>query len=285
MSQRIEIYKELRDELKASLETQYTYNMGFGNVQDAYNIFLRMMEFGFISFDDPRANPRTKMFKVDGYPIDCADPANWAMRDVRRGAGSNYAPKPLFGEFNYQFAMLEEIIPHWGKRLENGYEGDVFMDVLPSKVVVRMITSKKSIKDAFSNINDICKENGVKAGDMSDILKEALLGMAVVYEISMTGNVMNGFRVMGYVVYRVTDDGSAYNCFTFVRYPAMAKMWLNVTYFQSDIERVAHENLCRAIPVANLHQVIKPDKALEIQSNMIRASNSKGAPPKKLVTA
>lgn len=279
--ERIEVYNELRESLNGDLETQYSYLMTTGNVDEAYKTFLRLMDYGFINYGDERANPKTKMFKTKEHLIDCTKSSNWATRDFRREVGVSYVPKQIIGDFNFQYALLEESLGHWGKRVEGNYEGDIYMDKTPRKVLVKMLTTKKAVKNAIDDIKNICKKRSISPKGMDDILDEALLGMDTIYEVTVDGNVMNGYKTLGYVVYRLASDGCSYNGFTIMRYKEAAEIWLNIQYLNSDILKMASECLCSVAPVNKVSEIIKPDEGFSLQNILVEASKVKGPKPEK----
>lgn len=223
----IEKYIKSGESIRDQLEAQYNIQMYMGDVEKAYQIFLKLMEFGFISADDKRANPSTKLFRNSEVCIKCNEPANWAGLDIRRNNGA-YVPKYFLCNCAYKLTSPVIQVEHWGKRVEGNYSGDVMIGNIPKKLICSSVNYIKQIDNLFDNLQNVEKEYKLKAGSFESMRKAAKVGAVRVYEVTVDGNTLPGLKTIGYLFMRYNYQTSQFDILVSTLYNVAIKSWIDV---------------------------------------------------------
>lgn len=186
-------YKECEVELASKLEAHYQLLMFNKRYEEAVDVLGRLMAFKLIDRWDERLDKKYKPFKQAG--ISTEDRFKYDLRK-----DSNYSPEWLFADIPHYFGTTLRALGHMGKRVEGEYSCDMVYPEKELEIAFRLLNTPRSAKDAIESIGKTYLEETGKKLNVAALAEEAEVGFARVYEISISNNVVNGYKIMGYVV-------------------------------------------------------------------------------------
>ena len=263
----VEAYKNYETDLASTLEAQYNFLILSERPEEACDVLGRLMAFKLIDRWDERLNKKYKPFKNAGIITE-----NRFKYDLR--TDSNYLPEWLFADIPYRFGTKLKSFGHMGQRVEGEYSCDTVFPDKDLDVEFRILNTSKSAQTAVENIAKLYLEETGKALNVRSLMEEVEVGFSRVYEISILNNVVNGYKVLGYLVMiKSLTDGKFY-----------AKLALKFKVFKylfvdiATAQRVFVAEINDALKMGDnlkVSAIMDSKKAAEEQTRMMREDRDK----------
>ena len=270
-------YEQFEDEMRASLEQQYQYNMLIGDRVSAHEILKTLMEYRLIPESDPRTKTDTKVF---GKDVNVKDSSNWGMLDYRRRENAGFIGKYMYSKLSEYKVFNVPTLPHWGKRVEGNYEGDIKITANTMKVRMSLMITSQQVKNAMEEIKAISDANkSNRMGNYEELRMLALRGVMRVYKLEVVGNIISKYRLLGFVMIKVNNSGNLV-AVTIIKYEALYNSWVSIQHFMNELKNAIINSSSTPITVGNLFD---PAESIRKQNEMIKIDTARDSEHKKLV--
>ena len=199
-------YKDLRNNIKAVLESKYIQHMASGNSQGMYDVLAELQRYRLIAKDDSRLDKSSfKRFQADGVDTDTKVYKDFRLDNVKNPSSftgyttiDTLPDNIVFGKIPFMNVKIKNL-GYWGERRELQYRGDI---IIPEKDHTYMIASAEDGGKAGSIINSICtlikKYTGKEFGNLDKFKKMVEIGQIKVGTIRLAGNEEFSVKELGY---------------------------------------------------------------------------------------
>lgn len=271
MHKEIEEYKEFEDEIRNNIESQYQYHISIGDGEAAHEDVKNLMKYRLIDTNDMRVNPKTSLF---GFKLDAS---MFGMWDYRNPNSLGFLKRFLYCNVQDYYVMKIDTLPHWGKRIEGSYSGDVKIKEYTAKFRVTQIGWKILVKGTLDKIKALCKAANKPLENYDELLELAEYGVIRLFEIRSLGNTIYQNRLPAFAMLHLNNDGKM-EITTFINYEAVCDSWLDVAEFTREVGK-AVAKMCDTETTINNY--ISLDNATNIQKVLIAKSNATEVEAKK----
>lgn len=159
-----EVHRELRESVANQLEATFNKQLADGDKDEAYETLKKLMQYRLIDQDDPRLERKymRKTFKSQDefdYKFEHMG-LNW-IYDLRLRCCDKAITKYMYGDLKQLTHFSCDTIPHWGKRVEFGREGDIVISSSSRKVRVSLNNTVGTFKRAFKQFTNFLTNDGI----------------------------------------------------------------------------------------------------------------------------
>jgi hypothetical protein len=248
--------------MREQLETNFTYNMTIGDKQSAHEVLKSLMRYRLIPKDDPRCNPKTRMFGAVDISID-----NWDEYDYRREPG-DFIPKYLLCNLKRYTTFDVKTMGDWVVRQEGDYEGRERARENELHVRMQLVDKRTKVAPVVKDIDDILRSGKQKLGNLEEFSEAVKVGTDRIYQCHIDHGVTKDNCNPAYALIRMNDDG-AFVCLVVIDYRRLYNARIEVKQFT--------EKMLAALPgMCDVELQIKPvfsyEKAIDMQNKREKAT-------------
>ena len=256
-------YDEFKEEIRSTLEDQYTLQILNKDYYSAYETVKTLMAYKMIEANDYRLNDRNNIFKG----VDVRDRSTWGVWDYRRVDIGEYIPKYLYSDLKYSYTFKVLRHAHWGIRVEGNYEGKIRISYGQSQFRVKLLINKRAVRNSIEWLDRYLYTHKVIYSEIPKVLHLAQLGMMPIYTIEYINDVMPRHKLVGIIIIKLDKEGSLLGDI-FIEYSHLYNNWVDISQF---IDKLNDGMIQSSSAKLHMRYIVDCKEALQTQISMVHA--------------
>lgn len=270
MNELVRVYDDMKDDLRENLTKALNYNLLCGNKEEAYGIFLKLMDYKLLDKEsDILANYKVIFGGKDG--VDTRG-KNFGRFDYRGPNGTAFIPKYVYCELRDYDTMNIDSIEHVGRRVEGVYEGDTLVKGSDYRLRIAHCRGSMDPRNATDKASAIFAKYNINV-NLDDLKRRITLGETRCYSITYLNSVLSKYSTVGYLFMHMNDDMEM-QVDAVIDWEAVYGVWIDINEFVKKLTSVAN-NLLYGKYTVELNFATPVEDAKKAQSDIIRSNNER----------
>ncbi|MEM4385957.1 MAG: hypothetical protein QXD03_05360 [Candidatus Anstonellales archaeon] len=263
----LEVYNDLREELRNNLEARYQHCIFIKDYAGAYEILGKLMEYRLIDRSDSRLTKEyhSKIFRK--AKISSKHRFKYDLRDVDN---CDYMPKWVIRDIPENFSTSLVTRKKAVKISEKSHESYTIQQPRNIKIGFKLVVKSKL---AIDSIKDICNIYYNETGKVLQGINidEFTCGCSRIYTIDIESPIISQYKRLGYVIVGVYSSGIIY-VNVIIRTDVLNYLLIDIKKACNVISLALESNLGLQGKY-NISYMVDYSKAIEIQNQLLNENN------------